>query len=320
MRKQIYEDPNSLIFIQSRAEANFATIDEYAQMMENGVAFDPVEAVQDGETGQIFVWDGYHRGEAARRAGRQLAVRVQPGTRSDAEWFSFAANQKHGLRRTTQDKQRVVRNALLHPNGAGLSDREIARHCGVDHKTVGRIRKELEVSGEIPQIEKRTVRRGRKTYTQDTSKIGATTASVVELEIREEKGGEYDCPRCHREKVVHTNGRIWCLNCDAKWGTAGEFIKERDAAEELSPDSYPDTARQKVGMKETEKNLGEERRSAIEVEEMRVQELRISIVQRVLTLVQRIPAEQLEDFDAWLDEMENDILPEFGKSQVQNLK
>lgn len=141
-------------------------------MMANGVEFDAVDGVQDS-SGQVYVWDGYHRGEAARSLDRPLLVNLQPGTRSDAEWLALAANQKHGLRRSRADKQYIIRKALQHPNGASLSDREIARHCGVDHKTVGKIRGAMELSGEIPQIQKRTVTRQGTTYQQDTHSIGS---------------------------------------------------------------------------------------------------------------------------------------------------
>ena len=144
----VKHSPEKLFFIQSQAEINFSVVTEYAEMMRDGIEFDPVSAIQDGE--QIYVWDGYHRGEAAREAGVKLIVNVQPGTKQDAEWLALSANQKHGLRRSRKDKQRIVRNALLHPYGASLSNREIARHCGVDHKTVGKVRTELETTGEIP--------------------------------------------------------------------------------------------------------------------------------------------------------------------------
>ncbi len=164
--------PGDLVFIQSRAEINQSLIEEYTAMMAGGVEFDAVEGIEDNN-GQMYVWDGHHRGEAARTLDRPLLVNLQPGTRIDAEWLALAANQKHGLRRSRADKQYIVRRALLHPNGVGLSDREVARHCGVDHKTVGKIREEMELSGEIPQIEKRTVTRNGTTYRQDTHSIGS---------------------------------------------------------------------------------------------------------------------------------------------------
>lgn len=127
-------------------------------MMEDGVVFDAVEGIQD-ENGTILIWDGYHRGEAAKRAGTTLRVNLRLGTRTEAEWLALAANQKHGLRRTNKDKQRVVRRALQHPYGVQLSNREIARHCGVDDKTVGRIRREMEATAELPQLNKRVVKK-----------------------------------------------------------------------------------------------------------------------------------------------------------------
>jgi hypothetical protein len=149
MSEQIYEDPNKLIFIQSRAGTNTELVSEYAEMMRDGVQFDAVQGVRDGD-GQIYIFDGLHRGEASRQVGVLLLVDVQPGAKQDAEWLALAANQKHGLRRTREDIHRVIRHALLHPFGANLSNREIARHCGVNDKTVGKIRVELELSGEIP--------------------------------------------------------------------------------------------------------------------------------------------------------------------------
>jgi hypothetical protein len=141
-------------------------------MMQSGIRFEAAQGIRD-TTGQVFVWDGLHRAEAARMTGTLLRIHVQPGTRQDAEWLALSANQKHGLRRSRQDKQRVVQQALLHPYGAELSDREIARHCGVDHKTVGKIRKELETTGEIPQLPKRVVTKASgATYHIDTTNIG----------------------------------------------------------------------------------------------------------------------------------------------------
>ncbi|MEW5958398.1 MAG: hypothetical protein AB1801_11770 [Chloroflexota bacterium] len=165
--------PNDLIFIQSRVEINFAIINEYSQMMEDGVVFDAIEGVQD-ESGKIYIFDGYHRGEAAKKAGTSLLVNVQSGNRTEAEWLALAANQKHGLRRSNADKQRVVHRALLHPYGVNLSDSELARHCGVNDKTVARIRREMEASSEIPKIDKRLVKRNGVVYEQDTRHIGNT--------------------------------------------------------------------------------------------------------------------------------------------------
>jgi hypothetical protein len=212
----------------------------------------------------VYVHDGLHRGEAARLAETLLLVEVKPGARQDAEWLALAANQKHGLRRSQKDKQRIIRNALRHPYGAKLSDREIGRHCGVDHKTVGKIRKELETTGEIPQLDKRlVVKASGETYELNTRNIGSQpdprrsrqgdsrpiethsarypgrpvpwTSPAPEGQAGDPGGYEpqaqaFQCPRCGLEKIVGVNGsRRWCLNCGAEWPTATASLAEVEA-------------------------------------------------------------------------------------------
>ncbi|GIK37458.1 MAG: hypothetical protein BroJett011_12910 [Chloroflexota bacterium] len=164
--EQDFYEPHQLIFIQSRASINYALINEYATLMSEGIVFDPIEGVQDAE-GHIYIWDGYHRGEAAKRAGIHLRVRIRPGTQTDAEWLALSANQKHGQRRSMEDKQHVVRQALLHPYGLYMSDRALTRHCGVDRRLVVKVRQEMEETGEIPEETKRFIQRGDQTYEID---------------------------------------------------------------------------------------------------------------------------------------------------------
>ncbi|MCL4301551.1 MAG: hypothetical protein KJ077_37975 [Anaerolineae bacterium] len=164
--EQDFYDPHKLIFIQSRAIISYSLADEYAKMMSDGTAFDPVEGIQDGE-GHIYVWDGYHRGEAAKRVGVRLRVKIRPGTQTDAEWLALSANQKHGQRRSMEDKQHIVRQALLHPYGLYMSDRALTRHCGVDRRLVVKVRQEMERVGEIPQETKRFIQRSHQTYEID---------------------------------------------------------------------------------------------------------------------------------------------------------
>ena len=45
--------------------------------------------------------------------------------------------------------------ALLHPNGAGLSDTSIAEHVGVSHPFVGKLRKDLEDAGSLVTVTSR---------------------------------------------------------------------------------------------------------------------------------------------------------------------
>ncbi|MEW5960870.1 MAG: hypothetical protein AB1801_24355 [Chloroflexota bacterium] len=178
MTKQILADPKELIFIQSRAETNHDLVDEYAAMMRDDVQFDAAQGVQD-KTGQIFVWDGHHRGEAAKRAEVLLLVEVQPGTQHDAEWLALSANQKHGLRRSKADEEWIARTALL--KFPDRSVREIHRHTGINRRKISAIRDELVASGAIAPDNKVTVSRGGITYEQDTTNIGGTQPAYAPI-------------------------------------------------------------------------------------------------------------------------------------------
>ena len=106
------------------------------------------------------------------RGGRRVRLPSRVftrGTRSDAQWFSYGVNQRHGLRRTNEDKVRAVKAALTHPRGERLSNCEIAAHCGVDEKTVRKYREECGLTSENPKSRPRTGRDGR---TINTTNIG----------------------------------------------------------------------------------------------------------------------------------------------------
>ena len=81
--------------------------------------------------------------------GDAVECEVHQGTLADAQWYSYAVNREHGLRRTNGDKERAVRAALAHPKSEGLSSRQIAEHVGVDEKTVRNYRRPS--TAEIPQ-------------------------------------------------------------------------------------------------------------------------------------------------------------------------
>ena len=156
---------------QPRAVLDFEAIEDYAEAMCGGVKFPPVTVFYDGDS--YWLADGFHRVKAAYAAGfDSVLCDVHQGTIEDAQWYSFSANRGNGLRRTTQDKQRAVKAALVHGRGTNLSDTQLARHVGVDQKTVTNWRRQLEASQEIPKMATRAVTRRGKTYQQETTNIG----------------------------------------------------------------------------------------------------------------------------------------------------
>jgi transposase-like protein len=156
---------------QPRAVLDFEAIEDYAEAMSGGVKFPPVTVFYDGDS--YWLADGFHRVKAAYAAGfDSVFCDVHQGTIEEAQWYSFSANRGNGLRRTTQDKQRAVKAALVHGRGTNLSDTQLARHVGVDQKTVTNWRRQLEASQEIPKMATRAVTRRGKTYRQETTNIG----------------------------------------------------------------------------------------------------------------------------------------------------
>ena len=156
---------------QPRAALDFEAIEDYSVAMGAGAQFPPVTVFYDGT--DYWLADGFHRVKAAYAAGHDtIESEVHQGTLQDAQWYSFSANRTNGLRRTTDDKQRAVRAALGHPNGAELSNRQIAAHVGVVEATVRNWREKL--TAQIAQSPRREGRDGR---TINVTKIGKASGS-----------------------------------------------------------------------------------------------------------------------------------------------
>lgn len=154
--------------VQPRARIDPRVVEEYVERLDGGHTLPPVDVFDDGQ--QKLLAEGFHRTEAHRKLGHvEIACLVHQGSKHDAIWFAIKANQTHGLRRTTADKQRAVKMALRHPNGAGMSDSQIAEVVGVSHTMVAKYREKLESTCKICKSEERTGRDGRKI---STKKIG----------------------------------------------------------------------------------------------------------------------------------------------------
>jgi len=153
---------------QSRTYLNPEVIEEYAELMLEGVEFPPVRACFDGAS--YWLTDGFHRVAATEHAQRtSILVEVFRGTLADARWDSYRANAVHGLRRMTEDLRLVVKRALRHDRAAPLSNRELARHLNVSEKTVRRVRGNLSAACAADQ--RVAVRNGRE-YKIHTANIG----------------------------------------------------------------------------------------------------------------------------------------------------
>ncbi len=154
---------------QSRAGLNEQTVTEYAEAMEAGQVFPPILVFQDETIDEYILADGFHRLAAHLQISpdEPILAEVRSGTAEDARWESIGANKSHGLRRTNEDKRNATTLALMHPNGADMSNIKIAEHVGVSHTTVQNIRKELEATCKICKSETRTCQDGRVIHTEN---------------------------------------------------------------------------------------------------------------------------------------------------------
>lgn len=154
---------------QPREGLNEKYIAELVEAIAEGATLPPVDVMYDGSS--YWLYDGFHRLAATRHANRaSIAATVHQGDQAAAQWESYAANQSHGLRRSTADKERAIRAALKHPTGVKMANNLIAKHLGVSDKTVTRYREIMESASEIPKV---TERQGADGKVYSTERIGA---------------------------------------------------------------------------------------------------------------------------------------------------
>ncbi len=168
---------------QPRASYHFGLADAYAEDMEAGAVLPPVVVFYDGA--DYWLADGFHRVLAATKIGRtDIDADVRQGTQQDAQWYSYSVNQAHGLRRSNEDKQRAVDAALKHPRAAGMSDHDIADHCGVSQPFVSGLRKRVTDNGY--QSTENGYRTGKDGVKRKTPKKKAPAPKPVALDPDED--------------------------------------------------------------------------------------------------------------------------------------
>jgi hypothetical protein len=141
--------------------------------MRNGDKFPSLVVFHDGTT--YWLVEGFHRFEAAQCAEKaDFECTIHKGTMRDAILYSCGTNAVHGLRRSNEDKRRVVTKLLEDSEWSNWSDREIARRCSVSNEFVGRVREWLTPPVTVNvDSETRTYRtKHGTTATMNTANIG----------------------------------------------------------------------------------------------------------------------------------------------------
>jgi len=157
-----------------------ATVKRYAEDMAAGLwdfSRRPLPLLFfDGDC--YYPGDGHHRLAAARLCNlTELLCEVRAGGQREALFYSNTeANKFHGKQLTRKDKRNRVQNLLLDGEWALMSDREIARYCGVSAPFVGNVRRDMIGENQITASSKR---RGRDGKVRDTANIGKTNATEL---------------------------------------------------------------------------------------------------------------------------------------------
>lgn len=165
--------------IQPRVKTDPAVVKHYAEQMEAGETFDPIDVfkVDDGEKTINYVVDGFHRGEANRlNECDEVDAIVHYGTRGNAIRFAVKANAKHPKAYTNEDKRRAV--TMLLELDTQQSNRAIARDAGVSDKFVAIVRDELESSGDVRTVRTRIDSTGREQPAHKPKTNGVTRESA----------------------------------------------------------------------------------------------------------------------------------------------
>lgn len=183
---------------QQRVNLNHEVVKEYAEAMREGAKFPPVKLTYDGTS--YWLTDGFHTTEAAWSIGKtDIEAIVTKGSQRDAILASVGVNSDHGLRRSNADKRRAVTTLLEDEEWGNWSDREIARRCKVDHKTVGKIRQEL--TGEFPSEKQRLYKDKYGNVSQmNTQNIGSDNTAKL---LTDEKLIVNNCP--DKQNTIQTS-------------------------------------------------------------------------------------------------------------------
>jgi hypothetical protein len=170
---------------QPRVSIDEQTVQEYVERMKvaddatvvdsEGVMFTPIVVFDDGE--RRWLADGFHRVEAAKRAGiASFQAQLRRGSKRDAILHSLGANARHGKRRTNADKRQAVERALLDEDWGSQSDSRVAEICCVSQPFVSKVRRDMVAQGDL---EPQKMRQGADGKLYNVSNIGGQSSGRI---------------------------------------------------------------------------------------------------------------------------------------------
>ncbi|MEA2707998.1 MAG: adenine methylase [Phycisphaerales bacterium] len=163
---------------QSRESIDRRVVASYADDMDRGDVFPPLDVFHDGAA--YWLSRGHHRIEAAEQLGRDcIGCIIHPGTKRDAILHAVGDNAAHGCRHTDADKRRCVLLLLADGQWRRWSDRKIGETAHVSHPFVAKVRRE---AGDSAASAERLVTRNGTTYPMSIAPRGAAAAAATGID------------------------------------------------------------------------------------------------------------------------------------------
>lgn len=195
-----------------RSEMRKEVVTEYAQLYKQDKRALPQIILFTDDGRRFLLADGAHRLAAQVSNGvKTVVAEVHKGTYEDALAFALKANERHGIRRSREDKRECIYQAIK--QWPTISNAAIAERCAVDDKTVKSVRDEMEKDKEIKPEPVRQDSLGRKQpASQPRETLGNPSA-------------EKEAEKPKAEKLTDPTGRPIPKFCLEYWNRTDE-VKE----------------------------------------------------------------------------------------------
>jgi len=132
--------------VMVRSQISEEHIEDLFEALKQSAKFPPIIVFDDN--GVLILVDGHHRYEAAKKCKLdKIEAEIRKGTKREAILCACGTNEKHGLRRTNDDKRRAVFKLLTDQEWRGWTDGKIAKVCAVTQPFVLKLREELIHNG-----------------------------------------------------------------------------------------------------------------------------------------------------------------------------
>lgn len=158
-------DIEGSISTRKHKQPNDATVIRYADDLQRGDRFPPIDVAGPDSRGMYYLADGRHRLDAHKMAGRdtiQATIIGQEGWKSALE-KAFGRNAKHGRPRSSEDLQHEISLAMMH--FSSWSDQMIADAVRCHVNTVRNYRRSLQGSYDVTPQSRIVTGKDGKTYT-----------------------------------------------------------------------------------------------------------------------------------------------------------